>query len=631
MSWIEAWHLLLDADVTKIVLLPKIQSNTFSSERFALTTPRRVAIPLMQPVKEELERMERLGVITRIEDPTDWCAGMVVVPKGEGKVRICVDLTRLNENVCREFHPLPAVEQILAQVAGACVFSKLDANYGFWQIPLSPESMRLTTFITPFGRYYFKRLPFGITSAPEHFQRRVSSMLAGLEGNVCLLDDVLIYGANQQEHDERLTGALQRIQESGLTLNKEKCAFSQSRVKFLGQVLTPSGIQSDPDKVAAILKMKEPANVSDVRRFLGMANQLSKFTPNLAEMTKPLRDLLSKQSQWCWEHSQKEAFAAVKDALAKSPVLALYDPNRETTVSADASSFGLGAVLFQRHPDGELRPVGYISRAMTPTEQRYAQVKKEALALTWACERFSDYLIGLHFHVETDHKPLVPLFSTKLLDELPLRVQRFRMRMMRFSFTIGHVPGKSLISADALSRAPTSEPNPVDQQLQDESDAYIQAALQCLPATEKRLAEIQKSQEQDEVCQQIASYCKEGWPERSRLFGDIKKFYPVAAEMSVENGLLLRGNRLVIPTALREDILQRLHVGHQGIKKCRERARQAVWWPGLSKQLEETVRNCTECSKHRSQRAEPLIPTPDTYTLTQLAVAASRNRPVRLE
>ena len=308
---------------------------------FALNTPRRVPVPLMKSVKSELERMEKLGVISPVEAPTDWCAGMVVVPKSEGRVRICVDLTKLNESVYRECHPLPAVEQTLAQIAGARVFSKLDANSGFWQIPLSKESSLLTTFITPYGRFCFNRLPFGITSAPEHFQRRMSVILRDLDGVVCLIDDILVHGKTQQEHDERLRAVLKRLAEVGLTLNQEKCAFSQKQVKFLGQILTAEGIQSDPDKIAAIVGMREPTTIKELRRFLGMTNQLSKFTPHLSEITKPLRDLLSTKNQWTWDHAQKQAFSAVKEALTRSPNLALFDPNLETTVSADASSYGL--------------------------------------------------------------------------------------------------------------------------------------------------------------------------------------------------------------------------------------------------------------------------------------------------
>ena len=168
---------------------------------YALSTPRRIPIPLMG---EELQRMVKAGVISQITEPTEWCAGMVVVRKKNNKIRVCVDLTRLNKSVKRECHPLPAVEQTLAQLAEARVFTKLDANSGFWQIPLSEESARLTTFITPFGRFCFHRLPFGITSAPEHFQRRMNEILDGLEGVVCMMDDTLVHGRTQEEHVQRL-------------------------------------------------------------------------------------------------------------------------------------------------------------------------------------------------------------------------------------------------------------------------------------------------------------------------------------------------------------------------------------------------------------------------------------------
>ena len=581
---------------------------------FALSTPRRVAIPLMKRVRQELTRMEKMGVISKISQPTEWCAGMVVVPKTNGRVRICVDLTRLNESVKRERHPLPAVDQILAQLAGAKLFTKLDANSGFWQVPLAPASSLLTTFITPFGRYRFNRLPFGITSAPEHFQRRMSEALAGLDGTVCMMDDVLIYGETREEHNIRLECVLQRLNDLGMTLNAEKCTFAQTSVKFLGHVIDSEGIKPDPDKLEAIVEFTTPASVGDIRRFLGMINQLSKFSLNLADHTQPLRELLVKDRAWVWGDQQKQAFATVKDTLVASPVLALFDPNLETVLSADASSYGLGAVLLQRQVSGELQPVAYISRSMTPTERRYAQIEKEALAFTWACEHLSDYLVGLQFHIHTDHKPLVPLFSSKHLEELPLRVQRFRMRMMRFDFTISHVPGKDLTIADALSRAPVSTPTVVDDHLEKETTAYVQLVMQHLPATEKRLQEIRECQERDPVCQKLKEFCKSGWPDRNVLSADVKPYYTVAAQLSVENGLLLRGSRILIPPPMRKTLLNKLHSGHQGVTKCRELARQSIWWPGLAKQLEELVLRCPECVKAQRQRAQPLTPT----TLPQL-------------
>lgn len=578
---------------------------------FTLSTPRRVAIPLLKSVRQELERMEKLGVIAKVSQPTEWCSGMVVVPKSNSKVRICVDLTKLNESVRRERHPLPAVDQTLAQLAGAKTFSKLDANSGFWQIPLAPSSALLTTFITPFGRYHFRRLPFGISSAPEHFQRRMSEALSGLSGTVCLMDDILVHGTTREEHDERLRHVLQRLSSLGMTLNSEKCTFAQPSVEFLGHVIDGDGIRADPAKVSAIKRFATPTNVGDVRRFLGLVNQLSKFSPNLAETTQPMRELLVKERAWVWGQPQQSSFEKVKETLTASPVLALFDPNKETVLSADASSHGLGAVLLQRQPSGELQPVAYISRAMTLTETRYAQLEKEALAFTWACERLSDYLVGLQFHIQTDHKPLVPLFSSKHLEELPVRVQRFRMRMMRFMYTISHVPGKDLTIADALSRAPVSAPlTDPDKSLQQDADVYVKFVVKHLPATEQRLHEIRECQAADKVCQQIIEFCRAGWPERSALPDEVKPYFSVSAELSVECGLLLRGSRIVIPPPLRKELLEKLHGGHQGITKCRGLARQSIWWPGLSKQLEELIRNCKECLKAQRQRPQPLNPTP---------------------
>ena len=252
------------ADQTPAVMFPKLFEGLGKlqgdyrirlqegAKPYVLSTPRRVPIPLMKSVEQELRRMEDLGVIAKVNEPTEWCAGMVVVPKANGKVRICVDLTNLNQSVLRERHPLPAVDQTLAQLAGATVFSKLDANSGFWQIPLAPESAKLTTFITPAGRFCFHRLPFGITSAPEHFQRRMSETLSGVPGVVCMMDDVLIHGTTQQEHDQRLHEVLKRLQKAGVTLNADKCQFSRKSVKFLGHVVDPTGIRPDPDKVIAI-------------------------------------------------------------------------------------------------------------------------------------------------------------------------------------------------------------------------------------------------------------------------------------------------------------------------------------------------------------------------------------------
>ena len=590
----------------KNVYTIRLQEN---AQPFAISTPRRLPLPMKEKVQEELKKLEELDIIRPVETPTDWCAPIVAVPKANGKVRLCIDFTKLNESVRRENFPLPTTDQLLAQLDGATVFTKLDCNSGFHQIPLHPDSQELTTFITPFGRYCYKRLPFGISSGPEVFHWEMTCMLEGIPGVICDIDDVLVFGRNQQEHDDRLKLVLQKMKETGVTLN-EKCKFSQDSVKFLGHMISKEGIQTDPEKVQAISNFPRPANISELRRFLGMVNHVGKFALHIADTTKPLRDLLKKETDWIWKEPQEKAFQTIKKQLSSTPVLAHYSPDKPTKVSVDASSYGLGGVLLQKE-ENDWKPVFYASRSLTPTEQRYAQVEKEALAVTWNCEKFRDYLLGLsNFTVETDHKPLLALLKTKMLDELTPRIQRFRMRLMQFSFNIIYTAGKNLMTADTLSRAPGSEPAEQETLMEAETNAFVSAVIDSIPASDTRLEEVRKKQCSDKICNQIMNFCKlDHWPETAKKDVNLRQYWFVRQDLTVQQGLLLFQSRLVIPAELQEEILQRLHQGHQGVVKCRALARSCVWWPGLSKKIEEIVGTCATCEKERKLPPEPLQPT----------------------
>ena len=536
---------------------------------FAISVPRKVPLPLYQKTKEELDRMLETGVISPMDQPTDWCAPMVVTPKSNGKVRVCVDSSKLIEFVKRENHPLPTVDTTLGRLAGFTVFTKLDANSGFWQIKLAWESRPLTRFITPWGRFCFNALPFGISSGSEKFQKTMNQILLGLEGVECNIDDVLVHGKDQQQHDERLGAVLKRLLEAGVTLNLDKCVFSTKQVKFLGHVISSNGIEVDPDKVKAITDLPPPKNVQEVRTFLGMVNQLSKFSDHLANKTKSLRELLQKENQWTWGNAQQKAFEQIKADLMRAPVLALYDPNMETKVPADASSYGLGGVVLQLQPGKSWRPVSFLSRALTPTESRYAQIEKESLVLTWACERSWEYIIGKSIYVETDHKPLVPLLSKHSLDQLPPRIQRFRMRLMRFHFKgISHVSGKKMYIADALSRLQAQHAVPQPTIADDDMTAHIGSVITGLPVSDTRLQRIVEAQEEDPVCRQIKTYCSEGWPDKHSVNDAMKTYWSSRGELTVVQNILLKGIRIVIPSSMRLEILDKIHEGHQGIVKC---------------------------------------------------------------
>ncbi len=272
---------------------------------FAVSAPRRVALPLMEKVKGELDRLQDLGVIRPVTVPTEWCAPIVVVPKTTGQVRLCVDFTQLNKNVKRERYMLPAVDEMLGQMAGAKVFTKLDANCGFHQVRLTEESQLLTTFITPYGRFCYTRLPFGINSGPEHFQRQVHQVLDHAKGTACIQDDIVVYGQSTREHDENLKRVLDKLSANGVTLNRDKCEFRKTEITVVGHVVGKDGVKADPSKVSAVQEMPEPTNITELRSFLGMVNQLGKFLPDVSSVTEPLRALLSTKAEWCWDEAQR--------------------------------------------------------------------------------------------------------------------------------------------------------------------------------------------------------------------------------------------------------------------------------------------------------------------------------------
>ena len=252
----------------------------------------------------------------------------------------------------------------------------------------------------------------------------------------------------------------------------------------------------------------------------------------------------------------------------------------------------MGAVLLQQQNQSEegWKPVAYASRFVSETEQRYSQIEKEALGIVWACEKFKDYVLGKHIDLETDHKPLVPLLSTASLANLPPRILRFRLRLSQFSYDISHVPGKLLCTADALSRAPTTHV-PRDKE-EVEMETFVQAIVSSLPASTARLGQYSKSQEEDSICSQIIKFCQSEWPKKAEISTELQPYWIVRTELSYVDKLLLYRNRIVVPRSLQEVTLKKIHQGHQGISKCRERVCTAVWWPGVHTQVEEFIKGC---------------------------------------
>lgn len=300
---------------------------------------RRIAIALREKVKTELERMEAQQVIAKVTVPTDWASHMVVVTKKD-KVRICLDPSDLNRVLCREHFPMATLEDIAQRLHGAKVFSTLDARSGFWQIKLDERSSYLCTMSTPYGRYRFLRMPFGISTAPEIFQRSMQQLLGDLPNTAVVMDDILVWGKTREDRDKALTQLLKRCDECGLKLNLEKCFFARKEVRYLGHVLSSEGLKLDPSRVEDILAIEAPQCRKQLKTFLGMINFVSRFIPNLSEATAPLRDLLKEDAAWVWTDSQQKSFEALRNALVNAPVLSFFDPKLPATLSVDASNYG---------------------------------------------------------------------------------------------------------------------------------------------------------------------------------------------------------------------------------------------------------------------------------------------------
>ena len=457
-------QLLSKADIN-VVKTDPIEIRVDPVARPVATHPRRHAISIRTDIEKELKRLRDRDVIESVQEATPWVSPLVPVRKSDGSLRLCVDYRQLNKWIIRERHMMPTLDEITAMLSGSTVFSVLDAESGFHQLPLSPDSRGLTTFSAHYGLFRFKRLPFGIACAPEIFQRVVSSILTGLDGVTVYIDDILIFGKNQAEHDARLKQVLQRLAHANLKLNWSKCQVRQSRVKYLGHWLGVEGIWPDEDKLKAIQDTPCPESLTDVRRFLGMATYLSKFIPQLSQATESLRHL-AKQIPFTVTDQLREAFASAKLKIAQPLLKLAYfstSISTPTAISSDASPKGLGAILWQQDEHGRWTPVTCASSSLTDAEVRYSQMEREMLGVVYAITRFRQYVLGRPFEVFTDHKPLISIVR-KPFEEVPPRLQRWLVALMPYQFSITHIPGCRLVCTDALSRAPLAEKTPTPEE-----------------------------------------------------------------------------------------------------------------------------------------------------------------------
>ena len=422
------------------------------------------------------------------------------------------------------------------------------------------------------------------------FQKQIDTAFEGLDGVTGIADDTFVCGSSEVEHDRNLAKLMERAQQKGVVFNKDKVQFKCKEVSFFGHTWTPQGIRPDNKKVSAILDMKSPEDVKSLQSFLGLVNYLTRYSGRLATQSAPLRDLTKKDTAYSWGPEHDRAFTEIKKEVSSLDVLRYFDLHVETVIETDVSLKGLGAVLLQ---DGQ--PVCYASKALTQTEHRYSNIEREALCVIWGLERFHYFIYGKSCTIHIDHKPLETILKKKLSD-CPARLQRFVLRALKYDVT------------DALSRV---SPQPATREgILPQLD--IHQITKNLPASPIKLQQIHHKTANDPTLSKLRDVIHEGWPANKKKCPKVlHNYWNFREELTIEDGLILKQERIVMPTTLRHDTLNTIQHGHLGQEKCLLRARSAVFWPGITRDVTNQVQNCATCQAHQRKQQKQQILQPE--------------------
>ena len=558
--------------------------------------PYRLSPPRKEALQREIKAMLADGIIQHSASP--WAAPVVLVPKANGSLRVCVDYRRLNAITVPDPYPIPRIDDLLHEAKPTPYMSLLDLKAGYWQIGVRNEDQDKTAFITPFGVYKFTRMPFGLRNAPATFQRLIDRMRVGLPDVKLLayLDDLAIFSQTFEQHLEDLQRVFTQLKEFGLTANRGKCHFCCSTIKYLGHYITPNGLQVDPEKTAAIAKLPVPSNLKHLVAFLQTCSWYRRFIENFAKIAEPLTRLTKKNVSWEWTEEQQNAYNELKYRLTSAPILRQADETEPYVIKSDASSYAIGAVLVQGEGEDE-HPVEFASRLLTSAERNYTTTEREALAVVFAVSKFRGYIEGLPVTVITDHQALKWLMSLKSPTG---RLARWALQLQAFDITIKYAPGKTNVVADFLSRPPCN----------NETVGACGICTVTIDMPIRSPAEIRGEQLKDERLQQIVK-------DLESLNNDEKSVYWSNKGYLMNNGLLYRHSphsdseeaQLAVPEHEWANILSTYHdsplAGHYGPDKTYRRISTRYYWTGMRKYIESYTKNCLECQRYKSSNQKP--------------------------
>ena len=555
---------------------------------------------ILDQVEAQLQELCKDNVIRKVEEPTSWCSRLVIAKKKSGEIRICTDLRAVNVALKRPVFPMPEPADIFARIGKAKVYSLLDCRSAFHQLALEPASQKYFTFAAPSGRYVWQRMPMGAKIAPEVFQKVLSDLLADISNVYVFYDDILIAAEDAVAHSTILARVLGILSNNGLTLNKEKCIFGVEKLDFLGHSLSPSGVAPSESKIEAIMNMPEPKTKEQLRSFLGLANYVGqKFVPNFASLSAPLWKLCSKDISFNWTTEVRKCFITLRQSIGQAAGTVWFDLKKDIVIQTDASMDGVGCVLLQDN-----QPVAYASRKLTPCEKRYSVIEKEFLGIVFALKKFRRLLLFNKCQLFTDHKPIIGLLE-KRLDSLPIRIQKWVVQIQAFDIHFHYIEGDRNVLADALSRNSLEkvDNSPSDDLELDDAEYTICFILQKVPVDIKMVANATQS---DCMLQQVKEAIVNSWnrPQDRKLV----PFYGMREQLSIkrcssdeQSDVILKGDLLVIPDSLVENLLLQLHDGHIGGSKMKSLLQSFAYWPGFSKDVDSFVKRCQACTVYQNK------------------------------
>ena len=610
---------------------------------FATHVPIPVPIHWKEEIKANIDRDVANGVIepVPIGEPVTWCSPMVVTTrKGSTKPRRTVDLQKLNAQCLRETHHCQSPFKLACQIPANTKKTVFDATDGYHSIELDDESKPLTTFITVWGRYRYRRLPQGYSAAGDAYTRRYDEIIKDVDRKVKCVDDTLLYDETIEDAYYRAWDYLHLCAENGITLNESKFQFCQDEVHFAGFRITPMGIQPAPSIITAIKDFPAPTDIHKARAWFGLVNQIAWAYSNTAAML-PFRELVKPSAEFEWNDNLQKLFAESKEVLIKQSVdgIRTFDTTRNTCLQTDWSKEGIGYLLLQQYCQCEpakapvcckdgWKLVFAGSRFTQPAETRYSPTEGEALAVAWALEHARFFILGCeNLLISTDHQALTGILRDRDLGTIKNpRILGLKERTLPYRFKIQFNPGKWHRAPDALSRNPVAQGIHATECDQSASARYEELFSACAleaathinshPGENPMITidDIRQATKNDPAYESLTTAIMNGFPPRAdSSCSHLRQYWNVRDKLSIHNDLAMMDGRLIIPSSLRPQILRSLHAAHQGVSKMMARARQAVYWPGLEMAVKNTRYNCQKCSELApSQSSEPpkISPTP---------------------